>query len=193
MIQYEEGDGGYFKTLFKQNKLDEYIQVNATKSFANDMISYDKLENLLNWNAPEDHRYFSEQDENPFILFELKKNIQSFNMYSFQTHNTRDISFPTHWIVEGSNHLNDDWKTLDERNVTLLNDYNRIVNFTMKESHHKYLKFTLKSNYYNRDDYESTFAIRRIDFFLTTTCRTYYIGKINAFSHKFLIIIVLLF
>ena len=158
-------DDGYMKKLYMKNMLDEYVSLSNTPSWGD---SYDRIENLLNWDCGYDDRYFSESTANPFIMFEFKKRIPKIVQYSFETHYNLDISHPVMWDVKGANNVNGPWDLLDERNVNILKNYNCKANFSMKPCQYKFIKFTQFENYYVDSLYKNTFALKRIDFYTDT-------------------------
>ena len=159
---------GYLKTLFYLGKFDEFVHVTATQSYGDGTLFHDLLSNLINWECNVDYRYFSISTPNPYIQFEFKKRVPRFYQYSFHTHTDvwGDASQPLKWDVKGSNTGSDPWYLLDERETKLLEGHDRIANFSMKPIAYRFIRFTEYDNAYSEPAYDSTFALKRIDFFI---------------------------
>ena len=159
----------YLKNLFyhKKGDITEYVSVSGTPGHVN--YSHNQIYNLLNWDCLDGYRYFSDVvplPDFPYIIYEFKQNEHFFTSYSIETHINGEKSFPIEWDVQGTNDLNSEWEILDERNnVTCLSNYSQKKKFAMKTNNYKYIKFTQYQNYYARQFYKNTFAVRKIDFY----------------------------
>ena len=179
------GDG-YMKTLFYKKVLNEYVSLTSTPQWYS-QEAFDNPDNLLNWDCSSNYRYFSQPATYPYIKFEFKRYIPKISMYSMETHEDGAISHPLKWIVQGSNSENGPWELLDKRNTTDLKGFSKYKRYNLKESKYRYINFTQFNNYCVEERYQNTFAIKRIDFFLSFT---HLAAKRVVLVHEFLVIIV---
>ena len=159
----------YFRTLFNQvgDGIFDHVNVTGTPEWLG--YRHNSLRNLLDYGCNDSFRYFSEQVANtsyPYLLYEFKKEKPSFSYYMLQTHLDGGRSFPVSWEIEGTNDVNGEWEFLDKReNEESLSDFNKKKRFTMKANNYKYIMFTQTKNKCDRQNFNNTLAIRRIDFY----------------------------
>ena len=191
---------GYLENLFYEGKINDFVNVTATPSFTNEgeLTPKNLIENIINWSAPSNYRYYSNQTSDPFILYEFKNKIPSIIEYSFETHDLENgaISVPSQWICEGSNSKEGSWKLLDTRDTTILNSSSRIATFHLDSpSNFKFIKFTQLANIYPENEWfmNNTFSLKHIDFYILKIPQCTFYCDYSKHHYHFLFIAIYLY